>query len=264
MSDNLNVRQTFWGKYPADGKPDDLRRRPDTIEMSVGEMCLAACGNILRHEYGMVQAAEINRPLDRTGQPWPLFTYPAIEYLIQFDYREKRVFEYGAGNSTLFWMERARQVVSVENNRSWYEGLKPHLKSNVDLQFEESDGFPFCIERYAEPFDVIVIDGAGYRFDCAQRARDRLAPGGLIILDNADWHHQTAAWLKRSGLLQVDMTGFKPTEHHTSTTSLFFDRAFDFQTVAARQPAFGLGAKPAHSDVWDRPYALRSTNDTKK
>ncbi len=257
MGENQSLRPVFWGKYPADGNTEELKRRPETIEMSRGEMCLAACTNILRHHYGMVQAAEINRPLDRAGDPLPLYTFPAIEYLTQFDYRDKAVFEYGAGNSTLFWMHRALRVVSVENNGDWYRSLGPRLLDNVDFLLEEGDGFPYCIERYAEPFDVIVIDGSGYRYDCAKVALEHLAPGGMIILDNSDWHHLTAALLKRSGLLQVDMTGFKPTEHHTSTTSLFLHREFDFKTLEARQPAFGLGSKPAHSNGWDRPYASR-------
>lgn len=247
----------FWGRYDDRIADQDLRQRPESIEMSRGEMCIAACMNILRHGYGVVQTADVNRPFDRNGQPLPLYTYPAIEYLTQFDYRTKRVFEYGAGSSTLFWMQRAQQLVSVDNDPHWYSMLKPRLGGHVTLHLEEADGFPYCIERYEHPFDVIVIDGSGYRYDCAEVALPHLAPGGLIVLDNADWHHHTAALLKRSGLLQVDMTGFKPTEHHTSTTSLFFHRAFDFPTLEQRQPSFGIGAKPAHSSAWDRPYAVR-------
>lgn len=261
MTKQMSDTTAFWGRYGAGLAEDDLRRRPESIEMSRGEMCIAACTNILRNCYGVVRAADSNRPMDESGQPLPLYTYPAIEHLIQFDYRNKRVFEYGAGNSTLYWMQRAESVVSVENSPQWYAGLKPHLADNVTIHLEEGDGFPYCIERYGQPFDVIVIDGSGYRYDCAEIAITRLARGGLIILDNADWHHHTAALLKRSGLLQVDMTGFKPTEHHTSTTSLFLHREFDFPTLAPRQPAFGIGAKPAHSSAWDRPYAIRPTRD---
>ena len=41
--------------------------------------------------------------VDRDGNPLPWYTYPAIEYLSQFDYGEKTIFEFGCGYSSLFW-----------------------------------------------------------------------------------------------------------------------------------------------------------------
>lgn len=40
--------------------------------------------------------------VDRDGNPLPWYTYPAIEYLSQFDYGEKTIFEFGCGYSSLF------------------------------------------------------------------------------------------------------------------------------------------------------------------
>ena len=59
----------------------------------------------------------------------------------------------------------------------------------------------------------------------------------MIILDNPAWHPTSASVLKESGLIQVDFSGFKVTESHASTTSVFLQRDFDFQTLQARQPA---------------------------
>lgn len=59
----------------------------------------------------------------------------------------------------------------------------------------------------------------------------------MIIPDNSDWHPMSAGLLKKSGLIQVDFSGFKGTESHTSTTSVFLQRDFDFKTVQARRPA---------------------------
>ena len=46
--------------------------------------------------------------MDRDGNPLPWYTYPAIEYLRQFDYKDKKVFEFGCGFSSLFWALRAQ------------------------------------------------------------------------------------------------------------------------------------------------------------
>ncbi len=252
---------TLWGQYDTAALDvAELKSNPNVLELPRGEMYLAVCNHILRSQYGFVRSADEQRPIDGRSRPLPLYTYPAIEFLAQFDYGDKRVFEYGAGSSTLFWMERAGRVVSVENDRTWYERLKSVVRGNVELRLEEDDGYPFCIESYDEAFDVIIIDGIGYRYDCAALAIKKLAPGGVIVLDNADWYPRSAEMLRQSKLLQVDMSGFKPTESHTSTTSLFFDRSFDFPSVGAQRPAFAMGAKQTRSTEWDIPYAKRATD----
>lgn len=255
MADSKNM---FWGGFSTGQASDNkLRRHPEAIEMSRSEMFLASCSNILRNVYGFTTAVEKGYATDAAGRPLPLFTYPAIEYLQQFNYSDKTIFEYGAGGSTLFWQQRAKTVLSVENNPGWYTHLKSQISENVQLHLVEGDEFPWFIEGQVMGFDVIIIDSAGYRYDCASAATKKLKKGGLVILDNADWHPNTAAFLRDQGLLQVDMTGFKPGECHTSTTSLFFHRDFNFSASAGRQPHYGMGAKLIHSADWDKPYAKR-------
>ncbi len=248
----------FWGAFSSQQEQGGrLKRHPQAVEMPKSEMFLASLTNILRNVYGFTKAVDAGEAVDQEGNSLPLFTYPAIEYLVQFNYQDKRVFEYGAGGSTKFWMQRAQQVVSLENNAEWVQRLKPNLADNVDLKLVTDDQFPWSIEQEAEGFDVIIIDSAGYRYDCATAALKKLNKGGMIILDNSDWHPNTAAFLKQSGLIQVDMTGFKPGECHTSTTSIFLHREFNFASLAANQPQFGMGAKHIHSEGWDKPYAKR-------
>lgn len=249
------TNKACWGRFTA--PPAELReleRRPDVITMSRGEMYLAACSDILRHGHGFVAATDADAPTDAQGNWMPLFTYPCIEYIRQFDLRTKTVFEWGSGASTLYWMQRAASVTSVENNPQWHERISRMTNGAVRLILEESDRFPFRIRDEAGAFDVIVIDAFGYRYDCAVEATRKLAPGGMIILDNAEWHPMTAEMLKKSGLIQVDFSGFKATESHTSTTSVFLHRAFDFPTLEATQPAYCIGAKRLLSE-WDHPYA---------
>jgi len=250
-----NANKTLWGSFSAqDAETHALDRRPDVIAMSRGEMYLAACCNVLRYGHGFVEATNASEPKDVHGNWIPLFTYPCIEYLRQFDLREKRVFEWGSGASTLYWSQHAKSVTSIENNPQWFEAMSRIKNEKVRLIFEEADGFPFRIRDEAGNFDVIVIDSYGYRYDCAVEAVRKLAHGGMIILDNSDWHPASAGVLKRAGLIQVDFSGFKVTECHTSTTSLFLHRDFDFPTLQARQPAYCVGAKEIVSG-WDKPHA---------
>jgi predicted O-methyltransferase YrrM len=250
------ARNAFWGQFKPRPEHGDLAQRPDVIAMSRGEMYLAALANLLRHDYGVVAAADADAPVDASGNWIPMFTYPCIEYIAQFDLRDKRVFEWGAGASTMYWMTRAKSVTSVENDQAWYERMLQTKADNVEMILDRGDGFPWQILRQDGLFDIIVIDGAGYRYDCADIAPRKLAPGGMVILDNADWHPESAARLKAAGLIQVDFAGFKVNESHASTTSVFLSRDFDFKTLAPTQPVFAMGAKRTQS-TWDRPQARR-------
>jgi hypothetical protein len=205
---------------------------------------LRAIAGVIKGGHGHWHSARLHRPVDAQGAPLPWFTYPAIEFLGQFDLRTKRVFEYGAGNSTLYWSTRCAQVVSIESDRVWHRHLAALVGSNVRLDFvPEAADYSAALEREPEPFDVIVVDGIE-RLACSRMALTRLQPGGLIILDNADWHPCCAAVLRQAGLLQVDMTGFGPVNGYSWTTSLFFHRAFDFPSRGAVRPQPGIGSIP--------------------
>lgn len=160
--------------------------------------------------------------------PLPWFTYPAIEYLAKFDFGSKRVFEYGAGQSTLYWAARASQVVTVEHDAAWHRHFASRVPGTVSLVHRPGGGeYPAEIGRHGDGFDVVVVDGID-RLACCRQASERLRAGGVIILDNAERHPDCAALLRTAGLLQVDMTGFGPINGYLWTTSFFFHRDFDF------------------------------------
>jgi hypothetical protein len=204
-------------------------------------------------DYAHLRSAAIQQAVDADGRAVPWYTYPAIEYLRQLDFSDKTVFEYGSGNSTLFWGASAKAVVSAEEDERWYATLGPKLPSNCELVLEtDLARYVDVIRRYPEGFDVIVVDGASRgrtRLKCSRVAIECLRPGGLIILDNADWLPESSRVLRDSGLIQVDMTGFVPINGNTQTTSLFFHREFVTRPKGARLPQPGPGATDKN---WER------------
>jgi Methyltransferase domain len=187
-----------------------------------------AAARTLWSAYGHLKSVRSGSAVDAAGQPVPWYTYPAIEFLKQFDFAETIVFEYGSGNSTRFWGNRAARVISVEDDEQWYESLVSGLPSNCALIFEpDLHKYVDVIRQFAEGFDIVVVDGPARgltRLKCARAAVDHLRPGGMIILDNSDWLPESARYLRESGLLQVDMSGFIPIGGHTQTTSFNLDR----------------------------------------
>lgn len=203
---------------------------------------------LLWFQYGHVRSVRSRSSVDADGRPMPWYTYPAIEYLRQLDLSGRTVFEYGSGNSTRFWADRAASVVSVEDDERWCEQLRADLPDNCALLFEpDLRRFVDSIRQYPEGFDIIVVDGPARgrtRQKCAAAALEHLKPGGLIILDNSDWLPESAAVLRNADLLQVDMSGFVPIGDHTQTTSFFFHRECRLRARQERQPAPSLGAVP--------------------
>lgn len=205
--------------------------------LSVGRAHL----RILRQGHGHALSLRRREPVDASGRPLPWFTYPAIEYLRQLDFSGRSVFEFGSGGSTVFWCERAARVVSVEHDEAWHDRVRRRLPENGELVFApDAADYVGALERRPENFDVIVVDGVERRACCGAALR-KLAPGGLVILDNADWHQKSAAVLREAGLLEVDMTGFGPINDYTWTTSLFFHREFRARPAGPRQPMPGIG-----------------------
>src|SRR6187399_2329614 len=56
--------------------------------------------------HGVYRSLRSDEPVDASGERLPWFTYPAIEYLAAFDFSDRVLFEYGSGQSTLYWAKR--------------------------------------------------------------------------------------------------------------------------------------------------------------
>lgn len=199
---------------------------------------------ILEIEFGHMKSARLGKSVDKDGKPIPWHSYPAIEYLGQLDFSGRDVFEYGSGNSSLYWAAKAKTVTSVEDDEKWYHEMKKSALPNMQLRLVP-DQENYVKEISKGKYDVIIIDGEKKptRIKCAEIAPDYLNEGGMIILDNADWCFEAAALLRaRPNLIEVDFAGFVPIIAHPITTSIFLDRKFDFKPKGPRQPNYGIGS----------------------
>lgn len=201
-----------------------------------------------QNEYAIDQTMDEKICIDRDGNPIPWYTYPAIEYLSQLDYSDKKVFEFGCANSSLFWAKRAKQVISIEDNPSWFEKWTSEFKEpNLDIRWrDEGEGYYNAIFEDNEQYDVIIVDGKR-RADCARTALEKMAPNGMIILDDSDRINTSQEYidavnnLKKGNLIQIDFYGFCPMNNYTKTTSIFLSRDFDFKSIHEVQPINGWG-----------------------
>lgn len=173
------------------------------------------------YETGHYKSALKNKAVDRYGNPLPWYTYPIIDFLSAKDFSDKKVLEFGAGQSTLWWAKKARSVTAIEGDKWWYLKLTASVPSNVLLHYAGAD--------IRETFDVIIVDGLN-RLSCIRRAPALLNMNGAIIFDNSEgaWGgtekdlYPAIDFLRSQGFSRIDFYGQCPGVILPSCTSLFF------------------------------------------
>jgi hypothetical protein len=162
------------------------------------------------------------------GRPVPWYTYPAIDFLAQRDFQHCRVLEFGGGQSTLWWSARARSVFTIEEDAGWLAKLQSQIGSNVSLHHVPVPASTRSLQPVREllqanpirAFDIIVVDGH-LRQEATALAFEYLAPGGAIILDNAEGYGFFDEVSKRD-CRRVDFFGFAPGVSLRHCTSIVF------------------------------------------
>jgi tRNA A58 N-methylase Trm61 len=137
-----------------------------------------------------------------------------VSFLEQRLTKDLSLFEFGSGNSTLFFADRVKVVVSVEDDRTWYSYCVDRLPANVTLIFREWDHTGTYARSIAEQernFDVVVVDGED-RVNCLITAQQFLTPSGVIILDDTQNTTSNAGIdsLLERGFRRLDLEGVKP------------------------------------------------------
>ncbi len=150
--------------------------------------------------------------------PW--ISFPVIEFLAEKIQPNARVFEYGGGGSTLFFIDKGAVVYTVEHHNEWYKTLEEKLRkhekwkglfvqpeldnnykedfSNPDLYFSSEQDFKgYNFKKYAQAilafpdFDFVLVDGRA-RPSCLKHGIEKLKKGGYLILDNSDRSYYTS------------------------------------------------------------------------
>lgn len=179
------------------------------------------------HEVGWFRSLEEKKPVDKDGNPIPWFTYPAIDFLKDRLNKYMVVFEYGSGNSTLFFAERVKEIISVETDKIWYEELAQKVPSNVKvIYFDESalkSAYEEVIKSTNKKFDMIIVDGL-FRNECIKNLLSNLSANGVIILDDSERqeYNEGVNYLLQNNFNKLDFWGFPPTVFIRKCTTLFY------------------------------------------
>lgn len=185
------------------------------------------------HDLGWHRSAASGAPVSADGQPIPWYTYPAVLWLEPRLRSTDSIFEYGAGNSSLWYAARAGRVVSVEHNATWAATVQRRAPANATVlqracrgdgtTAPPDDPYVTAISEFdGEPFDVVVVDGQS-RVTCTEFVLPRLGASSLLILDNSDRpaYAPALAALSAAGMERIDFAGPVPGSGRLSWTSVF-------------------------------------------
>ena len=119
----------------------------------------------------------------------PIVNYDAISIFKKISKLNLSVLEFGAGYSTVWWSERAERIVSVENDKFWFNKIESIIKNqnvkNVMLSYFETEKDYVSVGKQ-DKFDLIIIDGF-FRRQCLEYAIENNTHDKTIIyLDDSD------------------------------------------------------------------------------
>jgi predicted O-methyltransferase YrrM len=124
-------------------------------------------------------------------RPW--IVPAAIGWLRRRIRRSWSVLELGAGRSTPWFARRAGSVISFEDNPDWQQQTRERLAEEgleVDLRLITVEEFPRAVAALEQAFDLVVVDFLEApevsRIDALPSAREKVRPGGHLLLDDSD------------------------------------------------------------------------------
>jgi len=175
--------------------------------------------NLLKFYFSWVRLKKGNRTALVDRQPW--ITFGAREYLKNIIHSKMKVFEFGSGGSTLYFLDNVSELVSVEHDKAWFNLVQSQLKNvklstftgllalpilieepienpnygdpemylSSDIGFLNKYSFidyVSCIDKYPnEYFDIVSVDGRA-RPSCIKHSLSKIKTNGYLMLDNSD------------------------------------------------------------------------------
>ncbi|TMU57496.1 class I SAM-dependent methyltransferase [Flagellimonas algicola] len=176
---------------------------------------------------GWSKSVRTGKPVLKNGNELPWFTYSFIAFLEKRIHGEMSIFEYGSGNSTLWFAKKGCTLVSVEHDENWYRQMQLRLDSTPKIEYLwrdlESKAYSQEILNYSRAFDIIVLDGRD-RVNCCLNALNSLKEDGVIIWDNSDREEYLEGYqfLESNSFKRLDFHGLGPINSGKWCTSVFY------------------------------------------
>jgi hypothetical protein len=178
------------------------------------------------NDIGWISSFNEKSSIDGEGKPIPWYRYAAIDFLAERVSKDHAVFEYGCGNSTLWWSEHAHSVDAVEHNPEWaakISGVSPGNVAIHEVELDIDGDYSLTPVRLEKEYQVLIVDGRD-RVHCGINGLEALSSDGIIIWD--DSHRRRYRYgldvLKKRGFRRIRFTGLGPISPEPGETSILY------------------------------------------
>lgn len=177
-------------------------------------------------ETGWLESVRRREPVDHDGRPLPWMSLPFIDFITPRLHDGLSVFEYGSGNSTLYFEQRAGSVIAVEHDAAWHARIAPRaLKKTrvIHCRLDDGESYETAVTRQGMSFDIVIVDGRK-RSECLRHAAAGVSERGVSVLDDAERPEYAAAveTLSAAGWKTLPFWGIAPGMHNRKCTLVLY------------------------------------------
>jgi len=194
-----------------------------TRKLGLGWLIISFYPKSILVEDGWFTSYQIDIPMNKKKEYLPWLTYPFIDFISQRLKDDFSLFEFGCGFSTIWFCNRVKKVISIENDPKWSTKISKNLPKNGKIvTYENQVDYINSIDNF-DKFDIIVIDGIE-REQCYLKALNHLHKNGVIIGDNTDRDDfkKSRFMLEAKGFKEIAFSGLTPSHFVKSQTSILY------------------------------------------
>jgi len=175
---------------------------------------------------GWFQSYRLKVPVDIYCNPLPWVTYPFIDFIQNRLNKDMCIYEFGSGNSTLFYASRVKNITSVEHDIGWFNTIIDKMPINAKIilaSLDDGDNYDMSAINSNTLYDIIIVDGRE-RIKCINNSVQALKHDGVLVLDDSEREKYTEGkqYLRDIGYKELAFWGIAPGLNYKKCTSIFY------------------------------------------
>ena len=156
----------------------------------------------------------------------PQLTFDFIEWMEEQETSDKTIVEFGSGNSTLYFSNKFKNVITYEDEPEWIEMIKSRNIENIHINFLDYNFYKKEPDSLKNA-DFILIDNNprdnNSRLYVAQALIEKINYQNTLVLDNGNWNGDCYFYLRTKYNFFNDFIGINP-RGDRSVTTVFYGR----------------------------------------
>lgn len=196
------------------------------IDFQVSKVLLSLHFEGYLKDSGWINSFKSQLPVNSQNEPLPWVTLPFIDFIEPKLTKKFTLFEFGSGNSTLYYSRFVNKVFALEHDRNWYNKYNTIHPENATLFYQDlkvDEEYCRFAKNSGNKYDIIIVDGRD-RVNCILNSIEALNEGGILILDDSERleYKRGIEFLELLAFKKIDFWGLAPGLKYKKCTTLFY------------------------------------------